>query len=107
MTNRNPVVVFILSLITCGIYHIVWFVSTKTEMNQRGASIPTAWLLIVPFVNLYWLWRYSEGVEKVSGFSGIAAFLLMLFLGAIGAAIVQAQFNKVTQPAAIEPPAQS
>lgn len=107
MTNRNPVVVFILSLVTCAIYHIYWFVVTKNEMNQRGADIPTAWLLIIPFVNLYWLWRYSQGVEKVTGFSGIASFVLLWFLGAIGAAIVQAQFNKVSQPAAMEPTAQS
>jgi hypothetical protein len=102
MTNRNPILVLVLSLVTCGIYHIYWFVVTKNELNQRGADIPTAWLLIIPFVNLYWLWKFSDGVQRFSGFSAIGSFLLTLFLGAIGAAIVQAQLNKVvaTTPAA-------
>src|SRR5947208_10264802 len=52
-------------------YHIYRFGVTKNELNQRGTEIPTAWLLIVPFVNLYWLWRFAEGVEKVLGFSAI------------------------------------
>jgi hypothetical protein len=63
MKNRNPFLVFLLPFLTCGIYPIVWYVSTKEEMNARGAAIPTAWLLIVPFVNVYWMWRYAAGVE--------------------------------------------
>lgn len=97
MTKRSPVAVLLLPLITFGIYSIVWFVKTKGEMNAQGATIPTAWLLIVPIANFYWLWKYSEGVELVtkSAMSGVAAFLLTLFLGSIGGAIVQNEFNKV------------
>jgi hypothetical protein len=94
MTKRNPFVVFLLVLLTCGIYGIVWYVKTKGEMVKLGAEIPTAWLLIVPIANLYWLWKWSKGVEKVCGFSGIGAFLLCWFLGAIGMVIVQSQLNK-------------
>ncbi len=56
MQQRSPFLVFLLSLITFGIYGIVWYVKTKNEMNARGAQIPTAWLLIIPIVNIYWLW---------------------------------------------------
>lgn len=98
MTKRNPFAVFILPFVTFGIYSIVWYVKTKEEMNSRGADIPTAWLLIIPFVNLYWLWKYSRGVEKVTkgGSSGVSTFLLLLFLSVIGMAITQSAFNKVT-----------
>jgi hypothetical protein len=66
MKKRNPAVVALLSVITIGIYMIVWYVKTKNEMNAQGANIPTAWLIIIPFVNLYWLWKYSKGVEMVT-----------------------------------------
>ena len=98
MRNRHPALVLVLGFFTCGIYHIYWLVSTKLEMNERGADIPTAWLLIIPFVNIYWLWRWSQGVEKVTNnaLGAVPAFLLCWFLGFIGTAITQSYFNKVT-----------
>jgi hypothetical protein len=98
MTNRSPFGVFILAIITLGIYGIVWYVKTKGEMNARGADIPTAWLMIVPIVNFFWLWKWSQGVEKVTGGSTGAgtAFILMFLLGAIGAAVIQGKFNQVS-----------
>ena len=104
MKNRNPLVVLILAMVTCGIYGIVWYVKTKEEMKSLGAEIPTAWLLIIPLANLYWLWTWGKGVEKVAGFGAAGAFLLCLFLGPIGMAVVQSKFNSVAaapaQPAA-------
>jgi len=97
MTNRNPLLVILFSIITLGIYGLVWYVWTKNEMNAEGATIPTAWLIIIPFVNYYWLWKFSEGVELVTKKSMTAAiaFLLMFFLGVIGMAIIQSELNKV------------
>ncbi|HBC85827.1 MAG TPA: hypothetical protein DCZ94_02610 [Lentisphaeria bacterium] len=97
MTKRSPIAVFILPMITCGIYAIVWYVKTKEEMNAQGTAIPTAWLLILPFINIYWLWKYCEGVEKVTNkaMTGPVAFLLILLLGSIGMAVVQSKFNSI------------
>jgi hypothetical protein len=106
MKNRNPGLVFVLACFTCGIYGLVWFVKTKEELNARGNDIPTAWLLILPFINLYWLWKWASGVEKVTGFGSAGAFILCLFLGPIGMAVVQAQLNKASAGAqAAEPTA--
>jgi hypothetical protein len=97
MKKRNIVAVIILSIVTCGIYSIVFYVKTKGEMVTKGAVIPTCWLLIVPIVNFYWLWKYSEGVAKVTNnaFSNAVAFILLFFLGFIGQAIIQSKFNEV------------
>ncbi len=97
MTKRSPVGVVLLSLITCGIYGIVWYVKTKGEMNRLGASIPTAWLLIIPFVNIYWVWKYAEGVQLVTkgAQSAVTIFLLLLFCGIIGMPVTQSAFNAV------------
>jgi len=75
----------------------VWEVRTKSEMNAKGAQIPTAWLIIIPLVNYYWLWKFSEGVETVTSnkMSAVVAFLLLFFLGVIGMAIVQDKLNQV------------
>ena len=78
-------------------------------MNENGAKIPTAWLIIVPIVNFWWMWKYGEGVEVVTNgkMSGVLAFILMLLLGFIGQAIIQDSFNKVADGAPSSPaPAQ-
>ena len=101
MKNRSPIAVALLPLVTFGIYSLFWYVGTKDEMNAQGADIPTAWLLIVPLANLYWMWKYCEGVEKVTNakYSQVMAFILMYLLGSIGAAIIQDTFNKLGAPA--------
>lgn len=103
MKQRSPVGVLLLTLITLGIYGIVWFVKTKGEMNRQGATIPTAWLIIVPFVNIWWTWKYCEGVEHVSngkmsvGTAFVLLFVLGLFgLGVIGMAVIQNTFNSIS-----------
>ncbi len=97
MKHRNPAAVFFLSLITFGIYAFVWHVKTKGELNRLGANIPTAWLLIVPLANLYWIWKYCEGVEQVTNgqISAILALILLLLLSIIGLAILQGEYNKL------------
>lgn len=98
MKQRSPIAVALLPLVTFLIYGIVWSVKTKNEMNKLGNNIPTAWLLIVPFVSYYWLWKYCEGVEKVTNgkMSTVMAFVLLFLLGFIGMAIVQNEFNQVS-----------
>ena len=111
MKNRSPVAVLLLPFITFGIYCLYWAVVTKGEMNKLGATIPTAWLIIVPFVNIWWMWKYSEGVEQVTGekMSTVLAFILQFLLGFIGQAIIQDSFNKVggntETPVPVEPAA--
>lgn len=106
MKNRSPVAVIVLSLLTFGIYSIYLLVKTKGEMNQRGADIPTALLIIVPFANIWWMWKYSQGAEKVTNgqTQAVLAFILIWLLGFIGQAIIQDSFNKVgDSPAAPAP----
>src|SRR5690606_14941331 len=102
MTKRSVVAVLVLSLVTFSIYSIIWLVKTKNEMNTQGANIPTAWLLLVPIVNLWWLWKYSGGVEHVTRgkTSQVISFVVLWLLGGIsflpiGSAILQDGFNKV------------
>jgi hypothetical protein len=97
MKNRNPILVLILSFITFGIYGLIWLVSTKEEMNQRGANVPTAWMLFIPVVNILWMWKYAGGVGQVTNkeLSDVVAFLLLIALGPIGFFVIQSKFNDV------------
>lgn len=99
MKNRNVLAVIFLPFITFGIYALYWFVKTKGELNNKGAEIPTAILIIVPLVNIYWMWKYFEGAEKVTGgkTNGILMFVLALFVTSlIPMALCQDAYNKIS-----------
>lgn len=101
MKHRSPLAVFLLTILTCGIYSWYWFVKTKDEMNKMGEKIPTTWIWLIPLVGgFWWLWKYAEAVERVSkGELNIFLALLALYLlGPIGMAIVQEALNRAEPP---------
>ena len=98
MKRRPPAAVFFLPFLTFGIYWIVWLAKSRGELNYRYANIPTTWLYLVPFVNIWWLWRFAAGVRIVTGRSVAAPFVLLLLLGSIGASFVQAGLNNAEEP---------
>lgn len=95
--KRNIVAVYLLSIITFGIYAIYWEVKTKEEINSLGADIPTAWLLIIPIANIYWIYKYAEGYsEKVKkDNNGVLWFIVFWLVSIIMPAIVQSDLNKI------------
>ena len=98
LTRRSPIAVFLLSVVTGGIYSWYWQVKTKGELNRSGADhIPTAWIWLIPCVGtIWWLWKYAKGFEQVTGkYSAALAFVLLFLLGAIGMAIIQDAYNDV------------
>ena len=101
-TYRNPVVIIILSIITFGLYAIYWVVQTKREINNFGGTIPTAWLVLIPIVNIYFFYRYAEDfslfVKKDN--SPILWFLLYLVIAPVAMILIQIELNKhATNPA--------
>ena len=75
MKNRNLVTVVLLSIVTFGIYEIVWFVKTKGELTRQGGDIPTSWLFFVPIASIYWLYKYCMAAEEVTAnLKGIVVF---------------------------------
>ncbi|RJQ29892.1 DUF4234 domain-containing protein [Candidatus Parcubacteria bacterium] len=93
---RNPWVVLVLSIATFGIYALYWTVKTKGEINRMGGKIPTAWLVIVPIANLYFLYRYMEGfsayVKKDN--NPILWVVFYLVIAPMAMLFVQMELNK-------------
>lgn len=96
MTKRNPFTVWLFSVITCGIYAIYWYYVTTEQMKTRGADIPTFILLFIPLVGLFWVWKFMEGVQKVTnGKANAGSTFLLCFAFGIGIIFAQKALNEV------------
>ena len=95
--HRNIFLVYLFWIITLGIYYVYWIVSTKRDINSKGAKIPNAILLIIPIVNLWWLWKYIDGWSKVikKDDSTIKWFFIFFFVHPLMPGFVQSSLNKV------------
>jgi len=102
-TKRNIWLVIFLLLITFGLYSIYWLVVTKTEMNIQGAKIPTSWLLIIPLVMFYYLYRWAQAFATLllrAPDRTIAYFVLLALLLPIGVIVCQHDINTLERPRA-------
>ncbi|WP_202320729.1 DUF4234 domain-containing protein [Archaeoglobus neptunius] len=99
VTKRSLIKVYLLGIVTLGIYFIYWTVATKRELNSLGADIPTCWLMIIPIANIYWLYRYAKGFAEVlkNGESPLLYFLVFWLVSIIMPAIVQSELNKIAE----------
>lgn len=110
--QKNIALCIILSLVTCGIYGIVWFVNltddTNNAVGQPGTTGIVAFLLTLVTCGIYgWYWAFKQG-EKLdnaknergiaSSNSGILYLLLQLFgLGIVAYALMQDSLNKLAE----------
>ena len=109
--ERNIALCVVLSLVTCGIYDIYWFIcltdETNNASNSTGTSGGMAFLLSLVTCGIYmYYWMYKQG-EKIdsaksarglesSGNSGIIYLVLALFgLGIVSYALMQNDLNKL------------
>jgi hypothetical protein len=91
MTQRSPIAVLLMTVIV-PFYALYWAIKTKDELNAKfNTGIPTAWLLLVPIVSLFWMFKFAQGVQKASGVNWILTFLFF----PIGAFLAQGKFNEL------------
>ena len=106
MQKRSIALAIILSVVTCGIYGIYWFIMLTDEMNyasgnQNDTSGLMAFLLSLVTCSIYsYYWAYKMGekadiVERSNGSKGILFLILSIFgLGIIVYALAQDTLNK-------------
>ena len=113
MVKRNIGLCIVLSIITCGIYGIYWFVVLANDTNvasghaQDGTSGGVAFLLTLVTCGIYgYYWAYKQG-EKLNeakamrnmpadSNAGIIYLILQIFgLGIVAYALMQNELNKM------------
>lgn len=101
--ERNPIFVVVVSIITLGIYCLYWFYSTRKELNEltSQSSSPVLWTigLLIPIVNIYVLWKYSEDTEMASkkAQNKVVLFLAWLVFFPIAQFLTQEELNKLAK----------
>ena len=110
--NRNIAVNIILSIVTCGIYGLYWFVTLTDDTNTvSGETDGTTGVMALVFTlvtcGIYgWYWAYKQG-EKMdracmsrgmqASNSNVLYLLLFIFgLGIIAYAIMQDKLNQMS-----------
>jgi len=107
--ERNIAVSIILSLVTCGIYGLYWFVcltnDTNTVSGEEGTSGGMALVLTLVtcgIYGLYWAYKCGEKLDTAKQKRGIPAsnggilyLILFIFGGIIAYALIQNELNKL------------
>lgn len=108
--QRSVATAIILSIITCGIYGIYWFVKLTDETNaavgEEGTTGGMAFLFTLITCGIYsWYWMYKQGEKldnlavkkgQASSSRGILYLILSFFgLGIVSYALMQDSLNKL------------
>jgi hypothetical protein len=108
--TRNPWGVWLLSLVTLGIYGIVWYYKVNRETKDYDASIVVnpgmaviaivfGWIIIVPpFVSIYNTGRRIATAQRAAGAPETCVpiiGLLLVFVWSTHQVYYQSQINKV------------
>lgn len=115
---RNPLGVIGLTLITLGIYGIVWYYKVNKELAAIGQAkgseeagtdpmksvlaVTVGALVLVPAImSLFGTWKRLNAAEKLVGLEpGMSAgtgFILHFLLGPVGTYFMQSNLNKVLE----------
>lgn len=96
--ERNIVVCIILSIITCGVYGIFWFVSLTDDTNTLSGDYKTSGGMAFLFTiitcglySLYWMYRQGDKIDQAKANRGIPSSnsgIFYLILSVIGLGIV-------------------
>ena len=104
--KRNIALSIILTLITCGIYGIFWFISITNEINRlsgnaQDTSGGLSFLLCLITCQIYsYYWAYKMGLKRdammneASGISHILYLILSLIVPIATWALIQDSINK-------------
>lgn len=110
---RNPFLVFVWSLLTLGIYYLVWYYKINRELRDACGidvspgvaliAISLGWLVLVPpFVSWYRTFARIAEAQRAAGVSseanpvlGFILFVIAVFLLPVEVVYAQDELNKV------------
>jgi hypothetical protein len=110
---RNPFLVFVWSLVTIGIYYVVWYYKINRELRDAAGinvgpgvalvAVTIGWLVIVPpFVSWYRTFERIAQAQRDAGVAteaspvlGFILFVIAVFLLPVEVIYAQDELNKV------------
>ena len=119
---RNPWAVFVLALVTFGVYYLYWYYQANRELKDFGvgrhpvvsvlAVVPGALLIVPPFVSWWCFIGRVQQAEARAGAAGrvdhglaVALYVVGIFLVPIELVYTQQHLNDVWQQMRPQPPA--
>ena len=106
IAQRSIVTAIILSIVTCGIYSIYWFICLTNEMNKAACRESdtnglTSWLLNLitcGVYGFYWAYKMGEKRDIIANENGSSHFLYMILtffgLSIVVCGLAQDSLNK-------------
>ena len=98
--NRNPLLVVLLMILTCGLYGLYWYYSTAAELKAKGhldmSPLLLVVLLFIPLLGFYSMWVHCQAIEGLSGGkkSGLLCFVLLLVFFPAFVFVFQSELNQ-------------
>ncbi len=110
---RNPFLVFVWSLVTIGIYYVVWYYKVNRELRDASSvdvrpgiallAVTLGWFVIVPpFVSWYRTFQRIAAAQREAGVTteanpilGFILFVLAVFFLPVEVIYAQDELNKV------------
>lgn len=102
-SERNIATSIILSIVTCGIYGIVWFIQLTDEIRDASddETIPSggvAFLLSLVTCNIYgFYWAYRIGMRSSADNSLVYLLLQIFGLAIVNFALMQNELNMIAR----------
>ena len=112
LAERNIIVAILLSLVTCGIYGIYWFIKMTDESNQvSGNTSPTGGmaflfsLLTCGIYTYYWNYKIGQKMYQAGQMHGkdiadnsvIYLILSLVGFGIVNYCLIQSDLNKFSK----------
>jgi hypothetical protein len=110
---RNPLLVFLWSLVTFGIYYVVWYYKINRELRDASGidvspgvallAVTLGWIILVPpFVSWYRTFERIVEAQRSAGLTqeaspilGFILFVLAVFLVPVEVVYAQDELNKL------------
>lgn len=110
LEEKNIAVTIILSIVTFGIYYIIWTYGICKKIKLMAGEEPNCGgeivcLVLVPFYAWYWLYTRSKKLSVAAGNCGVVLedrsvlnlILAICSLGIVSMALIQADLNTAAQ----------
>lgn len=109
--ERNIALCIILSVVTCGLYGLYWFVCLTDDTNAVANEDGTSGVMALVFTlitcgiyGFYWAYRCGDKLDKAKTDRGLPAsnggilyLILYIFGGIIAYALIQNELNKLAE----------